>query len=118
FILVLTIIKVGASGVTMSVYLNKFTSEWTNIALSTSYALMGYVFIYQQNIMWLDGIVFLPLVIYGLDRILEDKKFLLYSFALFLSIYSNYYIGFMLCIFSFFYFSIHFLNNFIQQKIN
>jgi uncharacterized membrane protein YfhO len=49
--------------------------------------------------MWLDTFALLPLVALGTVALLRDKKFLLYTLTLFLSIFSNYYIGFFTCIF-------------------
>ena len=49
--------------------------------------------------MWLDTFALLPLVALGTVSLLRDKKFMLYTLTLFLSIYSNYYIGFFPCIF-------------------
>jgi uncharacterized membrane protein YfhO len=51
--------------------------------------------------MWLDTFALLPLVALGTVWLLRDKKFILYTVTLFLSIFANYYIGFFICIFVF-----------------
>jgi uncharacterized membrane protein YfhO len=71
---------------------------------SVSYALMGYVIVNQLNVMWLDGLVFLPLIVLGLERLIDGKKGVLYSLFLGIMLFSNYYIGFMICLFLGFYF--------------
>src|SRR5699024_143709 len=75
-----------------------------NILLSMTYAFSGYVVAYQQNIMWLDVLILLPLVIMGIDIIVEKGSFYWYTIFLALTIIVNYYLGFMVCIFSVIYF--------------
>ena len=81
-------------------FLNSKKVSPYSMLFSIAYALMGYMLVYQQNIMWLDGVILLPLVIMGIDRIFENRSFLFYSFFLGLSLVTNYYIGYMICIFS------------------
>jgi uncharacterized membrane protein YfhO len=51
--------------------------------------------------MWLDTFALLPLVALGTVSLLKEKKFVLYTISLALSIFINYYIGFFTCIFVF-----------------
>ena len=44
-----------------------------SISFSLAYALMSYVIVYLLNIMWLDGLVFLPLIALGLHTIVEKR---------------------------------------------
>lgn len=99
FILLLTLLKVSFAGLTMFFYLNKSVSEKTAVIFSLIYALSGYNLVYQQNLMWLDGLIYLPLLLYGIDKLLNKEKSKIYVFALFLTILSNYYIAFMICLF-------------------
>ncbi len=109
-VLLLTLIKVGLSGLTMSCLLNRICTSrgqaprFLTLLFSLSYALMAYNVVYQQNIMWLDGVILLPLIIASIDRIFEGKRIFAYSFSLGLAIITNYYIGFMICIFCVMYF--------------
>jgi uncharacterized membrane protein YfhO len=50
--------------------------------------------------MWLDTFALLPLVVLGTIRLLQDRKFLIYTISLFFAIAINYYIGFFVCIFT------------------
>lgn len=68
------------------------------------YAFSGYFCAYYWNIMWLDGMVFLPLIMYGINKIVDDKKPIFYTIFLAIMLFSNYFIGYMICIFSIFYF--------------
>lgn len=64
------------------------------------YAFSGYFIAYYWNIMWLDGMLLLPLIVLGIERIVNDKSPKLYVITLALLIISSYYMGFMACIFA------------------
>lgn len=101
-ILTIVLAKIGCSGLTMNYFLNKvFYKKWYSLAFSMGYALMGYSVAYFYNYMWLDGVIMLPLVIMGLHRMTANKRISLwYILPLFGAIIFNYYIGWMVCIFS------------------
>ncbi|MBQ2892532.1 MAG: YfhO family protein [Oscillospiraceae bacterium] len=63
------------------------------------YALCAWALNYHWNIMWLDTFALLPLVILGMIKLLRERKFILYTVTLALSVAINYYIGFFTCIF-------------------
>ena len=94
-------VKLGLAGLFFAIFLKKmFDREDISIAVFGSfYALCAWALGYQWNVMWLDTFALLPLVALGTVSLLRDKKFILYTLTLFLSIYSNYYIGFFTCIF-------------------
>ena len=71
--------------------------------LAVSYALMSYVVVFSEILMWFDGLIYLPLVILGINRLLEKRKPTLLFISYFLLFISNYYITFRVGIFSFFY---------------
>lgn len=68
------------------------------------YSLSGYITSYYWNIMWLDAVIVLPLMILGIERIIDKQDGRLYVFSLIYGIYANYYMGFMLCVTSVIYF--------------
>jgi len=94
-------IKLGLAGLFFAIFLKKiFDQHDLSIALFGSlYALCAWAMGYLWNIMWLDTFALLPLVALGTVSLLKDKKYLLYTITLFLSVLSNYYIGFFTCIF-------------------
>ena len=101
-ITIVTILKIGTIGISMYIllkYLNK-DKIISNLIFSTAYALCSYVVVFNFNFMFLDGVIFAPLIILGIERIFEEKRNLLYVIFLALAILINYYIGFMLCFFS------------------
>ena len=96
-------IKLGLASLFFAIFLKKtFGRNDLSIAIFGSfYGLCAWALGYQWNIMWLDTFALLPLVALGTVSLIRDKKFILYTVTLFLSIYANYYIGFFTCIFVF-----------------
>lgn len=77
------------------------------IFLSLLYAFSNYFVSYYWNIMWMDGMVFLPLIVLGIEKIINENKYLLYIASLTITIISNYYIGYICCIYSVIYFILY-----------
>ncbi len=74
------------------------------IALAMLYALSTYMLAYSWNIMWLDVVALTPIVVLCAERMLHGGNILPYTLTLGLSLFVNYYIGFMLCVFLVLYF--------------
>lgn len=106
FMSFLAVAKVGLCGLTFFLYLREhFESRDGNILLfSCFYALSGYIAAYNYNIMWLDCVALAPLILLGLERLVKEGRCGLYCVTLALSIYTNYYISIMICIFLVLYF--------------
>lgn len=79
---------------------NMFTeTDGKAVALfSVSYPFIGFMTFYAWNQSWMDAIVLLPLVLLGISHIVRDRKPLLYTVALALTLLSNYYTGYMVCL--------------------
>ncbi len=94
-------VKLGLASLFFAIFLkNLFGKNDFSIALFGGfYSLCAWALGYQWNIMWLDTFALLPLVALGTVYLLRDKKFILYTVTLALSIFTNYYIGFFTCIF-------------------
>lgn len=103
-ILIVTLLKIGSSGLSMFILLDKENNKINALIFSLIYSMIAYNIVYQQNIMWLDGVIILPLIVLGINTLLNNKNKYIYVLALSLAIITNYYIGFMLCIFSVIYF--------------
>ncbi len=97
----LTLLKISLTGLSFGWLLRKaFNGNgFILAAFSISYALMGYTIVNQLNVMWLDGLIFLPLIALGVEQLLFQKKGLTYSLFLALALFSNYYISYMICLF-------------------
>ena len=99
-------LKVVFASVTMQHYLNKTfkKNNFITVIFGLLYALSGYFCAYYWNIMWLDGMVFLPIIMLGINKIIEEEKPNTYIISLALMLFANYFIGYMICIFSVIYF--------------
>lgn len=106
-LLLIHLLKCGIAGCTMSYYLKKTQSQikdmWV-ILFSTLYALSGYVIAFGHNTMWMDALMLLPLVIYGVEQIITKQKALLFVVTMTLTLISTFYIGYMVCLFVLIYF--------------
>jgi uncharacterized membrane protein YfhO len=105
-ILAITLIKVGLAGAAFNYFLRKVygDKDLSTVAFSSLYALSGFVLAYSWNIMWLDSIYLLPLVAYGLIRLVKEGRGLFYCIVLAAALITNFYMAFFICIFMVFYF--------------
>lgn len=115
----LIMLKVASSGALMSYYLmirgnvGRPREEWRApgrsrgclaASIGIMYALSNYVLGFYSNHMWMDCIMLLPLIVLGIEKIVLEEKGIWYGATLFLAIFANYYIGFMVCYFAVGYF--------------
>ena len=114
----LVFLKAAVSSVTMFIYLSyHFKSEdKTLLVFSIIYSLSGYIINFYFNIIWLDSYYMLPLVIYSLERFINEDKPILYLFILALTIIMSYYIGYMICLFLCIYFVYYIFVNNVKNK--
>lgn len=94
-------IKLGFAGLFFAYFLKKLfdKNDLSIVLFGSLYGLCAWSLGYHWNIMWVDTFALLPLVALGTVSLLRDKKFVLYTVSLFLSVLINYYIGFFICIF-------------------
>ena len=94
-------LKLGLAAMFFALFLQKlYGHEEIGLSLfGCFYGLCAWALAYLWNIMWLDTFALLPLVMLGMVRLLTQRKFMLYTLTLFLSILANYYIGFFTCVF-------------------
>ena len=116
FYTLIIIIKMALCSVTMLTFLNYQQKNKYNILFSICYGLTTYNLLYYLNYMWFDSIIIFPLVILGLEKILKENNYLYYTICLSLSIISNFYIGYMICIFSLLYYLYKWRLNKINYK--
>jgi uncharacterized membrane protein YfhO len=99
---VFLLIKLGLAGFCMSIYLRYITKR-DDILLpvfALMYALCAFTLGYYLNIMWLDSFALLPLVILGVHKLVNEGKFKLYVLSLAGAVIFNFYIGFIVCVFT------------------
>ena len=97
----LIFLKLVLSTVSFAVLLDvKFKQRnMTAVLFALSYGFMGYLSANQLNVMWLDALIGLPLIILGVDALLQKRNPFYYVLPLSLTILSNYYTGYMICLF-------------------
>ena len=81
---------------------------WVKLALAQFYALGGYVLAYCSHLMWLDALILLPIVVWGLRCVMDGPSGKLYVIALACLLFANYYLGLMVCLFVVFYFFVYY----------
>jgi uncharacterized membrane protein YfhO len=102
------LLKASAASATMGYYF-KHSVEFrkqnaVTAAFSVAYAFCGYFVAYYWNVMWLGAMIMLPLIVFGIEKIINDGHIALYSASLAIAVFSNYFMVYMLSIFSVLYF--------------
>ncbi len=105
-LLIMQLAKLGSIGVTFSYYLQKSKNlKPINATIfSTLFALCAYAVIQLMDPMWIDGLILLPLIMLGIEYLVDKKYRANYIIPLAIMFFANFYIGFMLAIFSVIYF--------------
>ncbi len=105
-IFLINILKLASCGLTLSIFLKNRFGEWnySYIVFAVCYALMSYNICYSMCLMWIDGMIWLPIVLLGIDKVIKKEKifWLVFSFAVLLI--SNYYTAYMVLVFAVIYF--------------
>lgn len=74
------------------------------IAGAVCYSVCAYMLAFLSQCMWTDSLFLAPLVLIGLERLVQKQKPLMYTLMLAILIMSSFYIGFAMCIFCVLYF--------------
>ena len=113
--------KIGCAGLSAGIFLRyafkQSTSKECSPALpvfSSLYALCAFTLGYYANIIWFDGLALMPLVMTGLLALINEGKYRLYVISLAVTVLTNYYMGFYICVFV----AIMFFGQCIIQKLN
>ena len=111
-------LRFGLSGMFFSLWLcSKNESGPSAVIFSTCYALSAWALAFINQLMWMDAFMLLPLVIFGLERLFRDKKPFLYILTLALTLWSNFYIGWMVCIFCVLWFAVLLVGETGEKKL-
>jgi len=106
-LLALFMLKSALCGWSFGYYMHRTMKDRNPIAIfifSLGYSLSSYALVLQHNIMWMDAMIWLPLITLGIEALIKEGKFRLYTILLALTVFSNFYIGFMVCIYCALYF--------------
>ena len=101
-------LRIAFCGFTFAYYLKRHfaVNHFIISFFGLAYAFCGFIAAYSYNIMWLDCVMLAPLIVLGLEQLVKEKKGGLYYGTLAFSIFSNYYISIIICIFLLLYFLI------------
>ena len=111
---VMVLLKAAIASFTFSYFISgkhKVQSPLVS-AFGVLYACSGYFIAYYWNVMWLDSFYLFPLVMLGIEKLISERKMKLYTITLALTLITNYYMGYMVCIFSVIYFIYYYFSTF------
>ena len=113
-LLTIFLVKTGMCGLTFGLYLHKTGKHRKSfsrpmvVAFAIMYALTAYCVVQQHNSMWIDAVIWLPMIAYGIEELIKKGHYKLFVASLALTILSNFYIGWMSCIFCAVYFFVYY----------
>lgn len=113
------ITKAALSAGTFTYFLKKSQGrhDYTSAAFGLLYAMCGYFVAYYWNVMWIDAMVYFPLVVLGIENIINKRNPRLYIAFLALTLLSSYYMGYMTCIFSVLYFLVYYFSKYEASSL-
>lgn len=108
------LLKAAFAAGSFALYLKKSQSrnDFSIAAFGILYAMCGYFVAYYWNVMWIDAMVYFPMVMYGIEKIIKQRKPSVYIAFLALTLLSNYYMGYMTCLFSVIYFIVYYFSTY------
>ena len=112
-LLCIFLLKTGLCGFTFGFYIHKTEKSKSKIAtiiFSCIYALTAYAVVQQHNSMWIDAVIWLPIITYAIEQLIKYGKFRMYVIFLALTLMSNFYIGYMVCFYCIAYFFVYYLS--------
>ena len=113
-LLTIFVLKAGFCGLSFGFYLHKNSSrinKWHILTISTMYALCSYAVVQSHNSMWIDALIWLPIITYAIEKLIKKGECKLFIISLSLMLMSHYYIGYMVCIYVALYFFYYYLAN-------
>ena len=120
-LLTMFLIKTGICGATFGYYMKRTLKKpkaFPIILFAICYALSSYAVVQQNNTMWIDALMWLPLITLGIEELIKRGKFKMYTIFLALTLFSNYYIGYMICIYCFIYFFLYYFAHNEENRNN
>lgn len=105
-IAIMILLKAVFASVSFTYFINKTNdhAERISSAFGVLYAFCGYFVAYSWNLMWLDAMAVFPLVMLGIEKIINEHKPVLFLASLTYTMITNYYMAYMVCILSVIYF--------------
>ena len=109
-ITILVILRYGIAGLTSAIYFVKRRNcGFSALLFSTCYALMSFHIVNAENTNLRESAMVFPLVIMGIEQLIEKDTVQTYIWSLAAAIFLNYYSGYQICIFSVIYFLFYYI---------
>ena len=87
-------------------------TDFATAGFGVIYCMCGWFIAYYWDLMWIDAMVFFPFVVLGIERIINSRKPVTFIASLALTLITNYYMGYMVCLFSVFYFIVFYFSKY------
>lgn len=102
---IIVLVKFSLLGLTSYIYIDRTfkINEFYKILSSVLYTFSAHFLLNYFNIMWLDSIILFPLIMLGLNDLINNNKKYLYIITLSLSLIINYYVSYFILLFIVFY---------------
>lgn len=106
------VLKCGLCGLSFGYYVHKTRKRApvSAVLFSSMYALCSYAVVMQHNTMWTDNLILLPFIMLGIEHIAKGGGIFRFVIPLTIAVFSNFYIGYMMCIFSAVYFFVYYFS--------
>ena len=120
-LLTIFLLKTALCGGTFGYYMHRTSKErkpFSIVIFSTFYALTSYAVVQQHNTMWIDAVMWLPLITLGIEELIKHGKYKMYTVFLALTLFSNFYIGYMVCIYCLLYFFLYYIAHNEEHRNN
>lgn len=101
-ILILQALRVGFAGLAMAWLVKKMGYKGSSALIAAcAYSLSSYMLLYLPHLMFFDGYILLPILVWFARRMCDEKHIVSWRFValLFLDFWCNYYIGFVTSLF-------------------
>ena len=101
---VIPLLRAGVMGVVFGYFLEKkfqgvSKHYWLSLGLASSYALSGFVVSQQYNPNFLDNLVYIPFILLGIEEVESGKRSVKLPLFLAISLITDFYTGYMMCLF-------------------
>lgn len=121
FMNILTLLKMATCAITANIYFRRCHKRlhlFWGALFSVVYAFSGYAMLFYQNTVWLDVMYFFPLLLISFDSLIKNKRTGGLIFCLSGMLVLNYYLSYMVVIFTIIYFGLYLFMNRRRETVN
>ena len=99
---ILVLLKMMTCALTACIFFNRIFKKldmFQTTALSVMYAFCGYALYFYQNVVWLDAMYLFPLLLLGMNCLIQKGRIAGYTLALSAFVVVNFYLSYMVVLF-------------------